>query len=94
MTHKPYFYNFFIKLNLGTKTFQIFGLPIGNAKTTRKVQFHTAATVIKCHQKTSNSCYLSSLAPAFYCTNYYRAVPALVNSIEQSFTLQTENCKN
>ena len=28
------------------KTFQIFGAPIGNAKITRKVQFHPAAPVI------------------------------------------------
>ena len=38
-----------------TKTFQISGVPIGNAKITRKVQFRPAAPVIKYHQKTSNS---------------------------------------
>ena len=41
-----------------TQTFQIFGVPIGNAKITRKVQFHLAAPVMKYHQKTSNSCFL------------------------------------
>ena len=65
-----------------TKTFQIFGVPIGNAKITRKVQFHPAAPVIKYHQKTSNSCYLSSLASAFHCINKNMAVPDLVNIIE------------
>ena len=45
-----------------TKTFQIFRVPIGNAKITRKVKFHPAASVIKYHQKISNSCCLSSLS--------------------------------
>ena len=45
-----------------TKIFQTFGVPIGNAKITRKLQFHPAAPVIKYHQKTSNICCLSSLA--------------------------------
>ena len=65
-----------------TKTYQIFGLPIGNAKTSRKVQFHQAAPVIKCHQKSSSSCCLSSLASAFHCINDNRAVSYLVNSID------------
>ena len=39
-----------------TKTYQIFGVPIGNTKITRKSQFHPAAPVIKYHQKTYNSC--------------------------------------
>ena len=64
-----------------TKMFQIFGVPIGNAKITRKVQFHLVAPVIKYLQKTYNSCCLSSLEPAYQCINYNRAVPALVNII-------------
>ena len=48
-----------------TKIFQIFGVPIGNAKITRKVQFHPEAPVIKYHQKTYNGCCLSILEPAF-----------------------------
>ena len=46
-----------IKLDLGVmiKTYQIFGVPIGNAKMEREVQFHPAAPVIKYHQNTSNS---------------------------------------
>ena len=32
-----------------TKIFQIFGVPIGNAKITRKVQFHLAAPVMNYH---------------------------------------------
>ena len=60
------------------KVFQIFGVPIGNAKITRKVQFHPAAPVIKYHQKISDSCYLSSLVSSFHCINDNRAVPDLV----------------
>ena len=65
-----------------TNIYQIFGVPIGNTKITRKVQFHPAAPVMKYHQKKSNTCYLSSLASSFHCINANRAVPALVNSIE------------
>ena len=66
-----------------TKISQIFGLPIGNAKITRKLQFHPAATLIKDHQKTSNSCCLSSLQSTFQCINNNRAVTTLVNRIEE-----------
>ena len=34
-----------------TKTHQISGVPIGNAKITRNVQFHQAEPLIKYHQK-------------------------------------------
>ena len=77
-----------------TKTYQIFWVPIGNAKITRKVQFHPAATLIEYHQKISNSCCLSSLASAFNFIIDNRDIPALVNHIEEKLTLQTENCKN
>ena len=77
-----------------TKTFQIFGEPIGNAKTTRKVQLHPAAPEIKYHQKSSNSCCLSSLASDFQCIGEKRDVSTLVKSIEKSLTLQTDSCKN
>ena len=77
-----------------TKTNQIFGVLIGNEKITRKVQFHPATPVIKYHQKTSNSCWLSSLSSVFHCINDNRCVPALVNSIEELLTLQTEMFKN
>ena len=70
-----------IKLNEGMMI--IFGLPIGNVKITRKLQFHPAAPVIKYYQNTSNSCCLSSLLSTFHCINENRAVPALVNSIEE-----------
>ena len=76
------------------KAFQIFGVPIGNAKITRKLQFHPAAPLINYHQKTYNSCCLSSLASAFNCVNDKWDVPAFVNSIEESLTLEKENCKN
>ena len=85
MTCKPYFYRKMYQTKFGgddTKTFQMFGVPIGNAKIRRKVQFHPAAPVIKYHQKTYNSCCLSSLASAFHFINDNRDVPALVNSIE------------
>ena len=66
-----------------TETFQIFGVPIGNSKITRKVQFHPAAPVMKYHQNTYNSCCLISLASSFHFINDNRAVPGLVNSIEE-----------
>ena len=66
-----------------TKISQIFGVPIGNAKITRKVQFHQAVPVIKYHQKTSNSCCLSSLASSFHCINDNMVVPDLVNNVEE-----------
>ena len=65
-----------------TKTFQILGVPIGNAKIKRTVQFHQAALVMKYHQNKSNGCCLSILASAFHCINDNRAVLDLVNSIE------------
>ena len=77
-----------------TKTYQIFAVPIGNGKTTRKIQFHPASPVIKYHQKSSNSYCLSSLAPAFYFIGNNTAIPALVNSIEESLILQTEKYKD
>ena len=61
---------------------------------TTNVQFHSAAPLIKYHQKTSTSCCLSSLTSAFHFIGDNGAVPALVNSIEESLTLQTDNCKN
>ena len=39
---------------------------IGNAKITKKLQFQRAAPVMKYHQKTYNSCCLSSLASFSY----------------------------
>ena len=49
-----------------TKTYQIFGVPIGDAKTTEKIWFHPAEPVIKYHQKSYNSCCLGSLASYFH----------------------------
>ena len=76
------------------KIYTIFGVPISNAKETRKVQFHPSAPVIKYHQKSSNSCCLSSLASDFRCIKENMDLPALVKSIEKPLTLQTESCKN
>ena len=65
-----------------TQNYQIFGVPIGNAKMTRKVQFHTEAPLIQYHQNSYNSCCLSSLGSAFHCIGYNRDFSALVNCIE------------
>ena len=70
------------------KTHQTFGVPIGNEKITRKVQFRPTAPVIKYQQNTSDSCCLGSLASLFHYINDNRSVPALVNSIEESLTLE------
>ena len=45
-----------------TQKYQKFGAPIGNAKMTKKLQFQTEVPLIQYHQKSSNSCCLSSLA--------------------------------
>ena len=73
-----------------THNYQKFGVPIGNARMTKKVQFRIEAPLIKYHQKYSNSCCLSSLASAFHCIGGNRSVTDLVNRIEESLTLQTE----
>ena len=68
MSREPYFYRKMYQNKFrgdDTKIFQIFGVPIGNAKITRKVQFYPEAPVMKYHQKTYNSCCLSILEPAF-----------------------------
>ena len=63
MTREPDFYKNYFKLNLGViiQKKQIFGVPIGNAKITKTVQLHPEAPLIKYHQNSSNSCFLSSL---------------------------------
>ena len=84
-THEPGFHTTSSKQIMGdvTKTYQIFGVPIDNAKTTRKVQFNPEAPVIKYHLKSYNSCCLSSLVSAFHCIGYYRAVPSIVIRIKE-----------
>ena len=76
-----------------TKTYQIFGVPISNSKMTRKVQFHPEAPLIKYHQNSSNSCFLSILASSFHYYDDDRAVSSLVNCIEESLTLQTKEIR-
>ena len=83
-THEPGFYRklYQTKVRGGdTKTYQIFGVPIGNARITRKIKFQPAVPVIKYHQKTYNSSCLSSLASSFHCIGYNRVMPTLINSI-------------
>ena len=77
-----------------TQNYQKFGLPIGNAKMTKKVQFHPEATLIKYHQKSSNSFCLIILASDFHCIGDNMAVTALVNRIEESLNQQTKESKN
>ena len=60
---------------------QVFGVPIGNAKMAKKIQFHPEAPLIQYHQKSYNSCCLSSLASALHCIDDNRAVSDLVNFI-------------
>ena len=50
--------------------------------------------MIKYHQKTSDSFCLSGFVSSFHCIGDNRGVPALVNSIEESLTLQKQNFKN
>ena len=56
--------------------------------------FWTAAPVLKYHQKTSNSIFLGSLASAFHSIGHKRSVPAILNFIEESLTLQTNKFRN
>ena len=54
MTREPYLYEKIYQNKFRgdhTKTYQIFGLPIGNAKITRTLQLHPEAPLIKYHQK-------------------------------------------
>ena len=48
----------------------------------KTIQFHPAEPVVKYHQKSSNSCSLSSLSSAFHSISDDRAVTALVNRIK------------
>ena len=65
-----------------THDYQKFGLPIGNAKMTKKVHFFTEVPLVIYHQKSSNSCCFCSLVSDFHCIGDNRAVTALVNLIE------------
>ena len=76
-----------------TQKYQIFGVPIGKEKMTKKVQFHPESPLIQYHQKTSNSFCLRSLSSAFQCIGDNRAVSSLVKRIEESLTLQTKEFK-
>ena len=97
MTREPYFYKKLHQTKFrGDKTqnYQKFGVPIGNAKTTKKVQFHPEAPLIQYHQNSSNICCLITLALNFHCIGDNRAVTAIVNLIEESLTLNTKEFKN
>ena len=60
---------------------KVFGVPIGNAKMVKKVQFHPEAPLIQYHKKSYNSCCLSSLASALHCIDDNRSVYDLINFI-------------
>ena len=51
---------------------------------------HPEAPLIQYHQKSSNSCYFSSLVSPFNCIGDNRADSALINCIEESLTLQKQ----
>ena len=78
----------------GTKTYQLFAVPIGNAKTTGETRFHPSAPVLRYHKKEYNSCCLSSLVSAFHSIGDNRALTAIVDRIEESLTLQTYKFRN
>ena len=78
----------------GTKTYQLYVVPIGNAKITENIQFHPEATVLKYHQKSSNSCCLIILASYFHSIGYKRSVSAPKNLIEEILKLQINIFKN
>ena len=61
---------------------------------TRKVQFYPEAPLLKYHQNISNSCCLSRLASSFHCIGENRVVPAHINRIEESLTIQKKYYKN
>ena len=86
MTREPDFYRKLYQTKFrgdDTKTYQIFGVPIGNAKMKINAQFHPAAPLIKYHQKTYNSFCLSSLESYFHCIVDNMDVSAIVNCIEE-----------
>ena len=56
--------------------------------------FHPEEPVIENHQKSSNSCCLSILASYFHFIRDNRAITALVNHIEYSLALQTDEFRN
>ena len=61
--------------------YQIFEVPIGNAKITRKVQFHPAAPVINI-TKRHLIVFVWFFTSAFHYISENRAITDLVNSIE------------
>ena len=65
-----------------TKTYQLFVVPIGNAKTPENIYFLPEAPVLQYHQQSSNSCCLGSLSSAFYIIGDNRNTTDLANSIE------------
>ena len=68
MTHEPDLYKKLYQNKFrGDKTwnYQKYGVPIGYAKMTKKVQFHPEAPLIQYHQKAYNSCCLSSWHQSF-----------------------------
>ena len=63
------------------KTYLLFVVPIGNAKITENIVFHPEAPVLKYHQNSSNSYFLSRLSSAFHGIGDTRAAYSLVDRI-------------
>ena len=85
MTREPDFYKKLYQTKFrgeNTQNYQIFGVKIGNSKMTKKLNFHLEAPLIQYHQRTSNSCCLSSLVSYFRCIVYNGNVSAIGNHIE------------
>ena len=64
------------------KTYQLFVVPVGNAKIAEEIEFHPRAPVLKYHQESYNSCFLIILASAFHSIGEKKAETFLVNLIE------------
>ena len=64
------------------KQYQLFIVPIGNAKITEIIEFHPESPMLKYHQESSNSFCLSNLSSAFYSIGDNRDVTDLVKFIK------------
>ena len=71
-----------------TNTFQIFIVPIGNAKNVDEMKFHIDAPMLKYRQYTPNICCFSSLESAFESVNQIKASNAISKRMEDSLTSQ------
>ena len=97
MTREPDFYRKLHETKFRgdtTHNYQNFVVLIGNSRTKKIIRSRTEAPLTKYHQKSLNSCCLSSLESAFNCIGDNRDVTSLVNIIEESLNLQMEIFKS